>query len=68
MMLVYMNLQSGPTPRGRVDSAARIEVDKVPRSTSASILFMIAIVEKTDGELDFHKLLCWTSSFGGRCH
>jgi hypothetical protein len=31
---------SGPTPRGRDDSAARREVERVLRSTNASILRM----------------------------
>lgn len=35
------NLHSGPTPLGLADSAARMEVERVPRSTSASTRLMI---------------------------
>jgi hypothetical protein len=64
-MFDSVNLQSGPTPRGRVDSAARIDVDRVLRSTSASTLFMIAIVVKVIVEMDFQcPSSGWTWSFG----
>ena len=35
---------SGPTPRGRADSAARIVVDRALRSTNASIFLMIDLL------------------------
>jgi hypothetical protein len=35
---------SGPTPRGRVDSAARIELEMVLSSTNASILLMVVVL------------------------
>ncbi len=35
---------SGPTPRGLLGSAARIEVDSVLRSSNASIRVMVVVV------------------------
>jgi hypothetical protein len=35
---------SGPTPRGLVDSAARIEVERVLSSTNASILLIVVVL------------------------
>jgi hypothetical protein len=35
---------SGPTPRGRVDSAARIELQRVLSSTNASILLIVVVL------------------------
>jgi hypothetical protein len=37
-------LHSGETPRGRVVSAARAEVERVLSSTNASILLMMAVL------------------------
>lgn len=34
---------SGPTPRGRGDSAAEVEEKRVLRSSNASILLMVAV-------------------------
>ncbi len=37
-----VGLHSGPTPRGREDSAARIDVERVLKSTIASTFLMLA--------------------------
>lgn len=39
-----VDVHSGPTPRGRVDSAARIDVERVLNSTSASTFLMLVFV------------------------
>ena len=44
------NEHSGPTPRGRDDSAASIEVERVLKSTNASILRMFG---------DIGRVLSW---------
>jgi hypothetical protein len=69
-ILLVWNLQSGPTPRGRDDSAARIEVERVLRSTSASTLFIIAIVRDSDVKTEgpVLKIFCRLERAMGRCH